>query len=179
MRIVTLGAVALVACVAASAQTTVYESKDKAGPVFSDKPSPGAAPVDLPPPNVVSMPKPAAVAPPAAASAPPYRSLVLVSPVNHATVHSNSGSMNISARATPPLRRGDSLRVTIDGQVLPGRYRSLDLGLTASDWGRVSVVHNVEHTLQLAIVDERGEVAIESLPVRFWLRRATVGAATR
>ena len=37
----------------AAAQTTIYESQDKAGPVFSDQPSPGAKELSLPPPNVM------------------------------------------------------------------------------------------------------------------------------
>ena len=38
-------AAALAAQAMAPLAQTVYESKDKAGPVFSDKPSPGAKPV--------------------------------------------------------------------------------------------------------------------------------------
>ena len=32
---------------------TIYKSKDKEGPVFSDTPSPGAQPIYLPPANVI------------------------------------------------------------------------------------------------------------------------------
>ena len=49
-------AAALAAQATALFAQTVYESKDKAGPVFSDRPSSGATPIELPPPNVVSPP---------------------------------------------------------------------------------------------------------------------------
>ena len=49
-------AAVLAAHAAATLAQTVYESKDKSGPVFSDRPSAGAVPVEVSPPNVVSAP---------------------------------------------------------------------------------------------------------------------------
>ena len=156
------------------AQTTVYESKDKAGPVFSDKPSPGAAAVDLPPPNVVAGPKPAPAAPPPPVVAPPYRSLVIASPVNEGTVHSNTGEIDLSARLNPALRPNDRLRIKLDGQLLPSSFRSTRLRIAAAEWQADANASSAEHTVQLAVWNERGTVLIESAPVRFYVHRASV-----
>lgn len=170
-------AVALLAALGSGvslAQTTVYESKDKAGPVFSDKPSPGAAAVALPPPNVVAGPKPAPVAPPPPVVAPPYRSLAVASPANEATVHTNTGEIEVSARLNPALRPNDRLRIKLDGQLLPSSFRSTRLRIAAADWQAAANASSVEHTLQLTVVDAQGAVLIESAPVRFYAHRASV-----
>jgi len=67
--------------------------------VFSDRPSAGAVPVELPPPNVVSTPavKPVPDAPAPSASAPAYRRLVVQRPAEQDMVHSNNGAFGMSA----------------------------------------------------------------------------------
>ena len=169
----------VMASAAAWAQSTVYESRDKSGKVYSDKPTPGAEPVDLPPPNVVSMPQPAPVAPPAPASAPAYRSLVFVSLTQGGTIHSNTGAFDFSVRAAPALRSADRFRISLDGTLLPGSYRSPNLHVSEADWGRAARSDNVEHTLQVAIVDGEGKVLISSDTISFYAQRATVGGRRR
>ena len=160
----------------AVAQTTVYESKDKAGPVFSDRPSSGAAVVAVPPPNVVAGPKPAPT--PAVAAQPPvaaaYRSLVIASPADGATVHTNTGEFSLSARLNPALRPDDSLRIRLDGQLLPSSFRATGLRITAADWQAAANAASVEHSVQLLVVDAQGAVLIESAPVRLYVHRASV-----
>lgn len=165
----------------ALAQATIYESKDKAGPVYSDKPSPGAQVVDLPPPNVVSGPPPALATPqpPAAAPAPAYRTLAIASPVAQGTVHSNSGAFDLTAQLSPALRPGDRILVSLDGRVLPTRYRSLRIHVTTADWQAVAGGDRAEHTLQLAVADAQGRVLIDSAPVNFYVHRAAVGGKGR
>lgn len=174
-----LAGLALAAQGGAWAQTTIYESRDKAGPVFSDKPAPGAATVDLPPPNVVSMPPPAAVTPPAPAPAPAYRSLVIVSLPQNGTIHSNTGAFDFSVRATPALRSTDRFRISLDGTVLPGSHRSTNLAVTEVDWGRAARGDSSEHTLQVAIFDGQGKMLIASDAIRFYVQRAAVGGRQR
>jgi hypothetical protein len=166
--------------IAAMAQT-VYESKDKAGPVFSDRPSAGASAVELQAPNVVSPPAatPKPVPPPSAAAPPPYRRFVVARPAEQTTVHTNTGEFGISANLTPPLRPGDRVRVLLDGNLLPGTYRSTQLRISESDWQSAAVGHDGEHTLQLAVVGADGKPWIESEPVRFYVRRAAVGGTRR
>lgn len=176
-----LVAALLAAHVAAPLAQTVYESKDKAGPVFSDRPSPGAVPVELAPPNVVSTPaaKPAPAAPAAAASAPAYRRLVIVRPAEQDMVHSNNGAFDVRATLSPALRPGDRVRVLIDGNLLPTTYRSTSLHISENNWRSSAVGDSGEHTLQLAVVGSDGTPWIESAPVRFYLRGVAVGGGRR
>src|SRR3954462_15585931 len=86
-------------CTLASAQTTVYESKDKAGPVFSYQPSftdqPSAAkPIVVPPANL-SQGLGQAQQPASAAPAPPYSTLAFTAPADGGTIHTNTGAFDI------------------------------------------------------------------------------------
>lgn len=175
-------AAALAACAAASWAQTVYESKDKAGPVFSDQPSPGAKAVDLPPPNVVSPP-PVAPAPaqPPATAAPPYRRFVITRPAGQDSIHSNNGAFAITAQLAPPLRPGDRVRVLIDGNPVPTLFRSASPHIAPNDWqaAATGADQRGQHTLQLVVLDANGVAQIESAPVGFYLHRAAVGGSRR
>jgi hypothetical protein len=164
-----------VSCSLCAAQTTVYESKDKVGPVFSDQPSPGAVVIDLPPPNVIEVVPAAAVPPPVDTLRRRYRALAIVAPANGTTLHTNTGDFSVSTKSTPAWRSGagDSIRVKLDGVLLPSRYRSASFKITPADW-RMAAAVNVEHTLQAAIVDGTGAEIVQSTPVTFYVHRATV-----
>lgn len=166
-------------CAALMAQT-VYESKDKAGPVFSDRPSSGATAVELAAPNVVSVPATATKATAAPASAaPPYRRFVITRPAAQDTVHSNTGEFGVSASLSPPLRTSDRVRVLLDGTLLSSQYRGTNLRISEADWQSAASGSNGEHTLQLLVVDAHGNAWIESAAVQFYLRHAAVGSARR
>jgi hypothetical protein len=171
-----LFAAALAACAMSPSAQTVYESKDKAGPVFSDKPSPGAKPLQLETPNVVSPPTATPAPPQPAASAPAYRRLVISRPANQDSVHSNDGAFGISAQLSPPLRPDDRVRVLIDGNLVPTVFRSTSPRITPADWQATALGDRGEHTLQLAVVDANGVPKIESPIVSFYVHRAAVGA---
>lgn len=173
-----LGLLLLGAATPLAAQT-VYESRDKAGPVFSDQPSPGAKPVTIEPTNVIpATPAPPPASAPSATAAPAtaYRSLVIAEPSNTGTLHSNTGAFEVRLRSSPGLRSsaGDRVRLTLDGNVLAGSYNTSRIRVTESDW-QSAASGNVDHTLQAAIVDKSGQVLIESPPVVFYVHRATVG----
>lgn len=166
-------------CALAAGQATVYEARDQAGAVYSDKPSPGAKAVDLPPPNVVELPRatPPATLPPAAA--PLYRSLSIVSLANEATVHTNSGAFEFSARSVPAMRASDRIRIRLDGRLLPAAFRSTNLRVSEADWRSAPGGERPDHRLQLVIVDAQGRVLIESAAVRFYAQRSTVKGRAR
>ena len=180
-------AAALAACTLAPWAQTVYESKDSAGPVFSDKPSPGATQVQLEQPNVVNT-QPGGPSQAQqqqqqqqqpAAAAPPYRRLVILRPANQDALHSNDGAFGISAQLSPPLRPNDRIRVLIDGNLVPTVFRTANPRITANDWQAAALGDRGEHTLQLAVVDADGKPRIESEPLSFYLRRAAVGGGRR
>ena len=171
-------------CAIAMAQSTVYESKDKAGPVFSGQPSytdqPTAAkPVVVPPMNLMQGVAPA---PPASATAAaPYTALAISLPANGGTLHSNTGAFDVRVKASPALRtaKGDRIKIKLDGNMLAPNYKSAKLGVTAADWQAAAKSDNVEHTLQAAIIDSTGAVLVESAPVSFYAHRATVRSGKR
>ena len=89
---------------ALAAAQGIYESRDKAGPVFSDQPSPGAKAIDLPPPNVIQTDPVRPSQPAPAATAPYYTAFAITSPENEGTVHSNTGAFDVGVRLEPALR---------------------------------------------------------------------------
>ena len=163
----------------AAAQTKVYESKDKSGPVFSDQPSPGAKELTLPPPNVMpgTTPAPQQAAPQPAL--PVYRLLNILSPEDKGTVHSNTGAFDVRLQASPELRAGDRIRVKLDGNPIGRDFRSTAISLTDADWQASASSASIEHTLQATIVDKDGKVLIESSAVTFYARRTTAGQGRR
>ena len=156
----------------AAAQGTVYESKDKAGPVFSDQPSPGSKPVELGPANVIQV-EPLPKQKPAAAPAPYYTALAISSPENGGTLHDNTGAFDVSVRLVPALRtaRGDRIQAKLDGRSLTRSFSSAKFGVTEADWQNNANPDNTEHTLQVVVLDKTGAVLLESAPVKFFMRR--------
>ena len=161
---------------------TVYESKGKNGPVFSDKPTAGASAVDLPSANVVNVPAATAPTPapaPSAAARPHYSTLNLLMPTEQGMVHTNTGAFEVNARVSPPLRPADRVLVTLDGRLVPTQFRSTRLQLSEADWRATASGQDGEHVLQMAVADAQGTLLIESAPVRFFVKRASVGGGRR
>lgn len=157
----------------AHATGQVYESRDKAGPVFSDQPAPGAKPIEVSPPSVIqTTPVPRQAAP--VASAPYYTALAVSSPGNGGTVHTNTGAFDVRIQAAPALRTGDRIRVTLDGTPLQRGFGSTSIRVTESDWQAAASAGKEMHTLQASVVDKSGAVVIQSPAVSFYVRRATV-----
>ena len=158
------------------AQGQVYESKEKSGvPVYSDVPSPGSREVTLPPPNISDAPMPSVQAQqPAPSNA--YSQLSIVSPAPEGTVHSNTGEFNINVSVDPALNSqgGDRFVVKLDGTPLPGRYTSQTIDLTPQDVAGAAVTDNIQHQLEVAVIDSSGKILITAGPVKFYLRRAVV-----
>ena len=161
-----------------AAQGVVYESKGAGGAVFSDQPLQGSKPLDLPPLNSIDQPPQIQQVVPDPTVAPaPYGQLVIVSPANDGTIHSNTGAFDIQLQIQPALQqsRGDIVRVKLDGNLLMQGYSSAAIHVEDSDWAYAAVSDNVEHRLQAAIVDASGNVLIESPIIRFYAHRAAVG----
>jgi hypothetical protein len=173
-------------CTLAVAQGTVYESNDKAGPVFSDQPSftdqaTKAKPIVVPPANVYQvLPSTPQTAPAPAAAVSPYTSFAISDPADSGTVHTNTGDFDVRMNPYPALRArdGDRIKVKFDGVLLPRAYQSGRIHITAADWhGAPS--DSGAHTLQAAIVDKTGAVMIQSAPVSFFVHGAAVGGKGR
>ena len=148
---------------------TLYESKDKEGPVFSDTPSPGAQPVDLPPPNVIDTPTP--VQQQSQPDASGYTSVAILSPQNQGTVHTNTGEFQVNLALNPALQASNAIRISLDGSQLPTLRYTLQFNITSNEW-QSAAKDNVLHQLQVAIVDDSGNVLITADSVQFYVHRA-------
>ena len=153
---------------------TVYESKDKQGPVFSDTPSPGAQPIDVPPPNVVGTPT--QVEQQSNQSTPGYTALTILSPQDQGTVHSNTGEFQVNLGLTPALQNGNAISVSLDGTTLPTLRNSLQFNITSAEW-QSAATDNTMHELKVAVLDSAGNTLIAARPVKFYVHRAAVGGS--
>ncbi|MEJ2173979.1 MAG: DUF4124 domain-containing protein, partial [bacterium] len=167
-------AIAALALWSVAAVGQVYESKDKSGaPVFSDRPSEGSKAVDMPAPNVVGPQQGPAQAPPPPAPEFRYSRLGIVAPQQQGTIHSNTGAFDVQLSLAPDLRSGDAFVLTLDGNRLPNRYSSANIGLTAQDYA-AAAADTHQHVLAAAVVDSSGKVMISANPVSFYVSRTTV-----
>ncbi len=57
--------------------------------------------------------------------------------------------------------------------MLTRSFSSAQFSLNQTDWQKAANPDNVEHTLQVVILDKSGAVLIESAPVKFYAQRAT------
>ena len=159
----------------ATAQTPIYESRDKSGPVFSDTQTPGSTQVDLSPINVIQTPKiapsPASAQPPAG---PAYGQLSISSPANGDTFWLNSGNLQIQVYLNPSLNStvGDTLRVRVNGQMLPRSFTSNTINVAQGEFNlNRNDDESIQQSVQAVVVDATGKVLIESPTINLYVRR--------
>lgn len=174
-----IAAIAIATLAGAALAQTVYETRDKSGPVFTDRPSAGASAVQLQAPNVIAMPPAPQVQPASSPAAPAYRELVIIAPEARGTIHSNTGAFDVRARLSPALRGSDRIQVSLDGNVLKTRFRSPDLRITEADWNAAASSDDGLHTIALTVVDAKGAPLIASAVVGFYMQRASVARQRR
>jgi len=164
----------VVLCIATvAAAQPVYETSDRDGPVFSDIPSSGAREIPLPQINLMDSPSTPAAAQPAPAMA-PYTAVQIIQPENGGTVHSNTGLFSMAVALSPDLRteRGDAIAIKLDGTVLPVRRITLQFDISSDEW-QMAAKDQVEHQVEVAVVDRAGMALLIATPVRFYAHRAT------
>ena len=159
--------------VVAIAQTKIYECQGSNGPVFSDRPCPGAKVLDLPPANVIDTDTPAQQPAPPQAAAPVYTAFSILQPDDRGTVHTNTGQFSVSLSLTPALQDGNSIVVSLDGTQLPTLRTSLQFDVTPTEW-QEAATDTTRHTLSASVVDASGNPLISANPVQFYAHRATV-----
>jgi hypothetical protein len=159
----------------AAAQNPIYQSTDKAGPVFSDTPTPGATQVDLQPINVIQTPKVAPSSQPPQAPAAAYGQLLITSPANGDTFWLNSGNLQVQIYLNPQLNStlGHTVRLRVNGRLLPRSFTSNTVNVTQGDFNldTRNDNDNIEQTVQAVVVDAAGKVLIESPSISLFLRR--------
>jgi hypothetical protein len=165
------------ACTAAAA-ATVYKWVDENGVThFSDQPHENAQKVELKAPQTFSAPKTSAPAQPASRPGPPrgpaekiYKTCGMSEPTND-QVFMNTDTVSAGTSASPALRPGDTVLVTMDGAPVPG---------VPSTGGQFTItpVDRGEHTIQMTIKDPSGITLCASPSIAFHVRQASVQSPT-
>jgi hypothetical protein len=161
----------LFAAAAAAAQQEAYRWVDEDGVVhYSDRPREGAEAVQLPSPNVATLPVPKRPAgsgdeqqqpdEPAAG----YTSIEIVSPQAEETLWNIEGVLNVSVALEPGLRPGHQVRAYFDGEMQP---------VSGTNF-QIQEVWRGVHNIQVEVVDATGKVMIRSQPSRFYVQQNTV-----
>lgn len=200
LRSITAVSLALSLCLAGTPTLaqTVYETRGANGPVFSDKPQPGAKVIQLKPLNVIENTKltggnsaaEKGTAPAAAGSEKPpgepsagssngaatYRAFAIVFPENDGSVVANGGTFEVRVAPDPALRLGDghAFAVSINGRPVGQRFTASEFMIPPEFWGDQLPPPNQRAQLAAAIVDRNGAVLKEAAPVQFLLRYTTV-----
>ena len=166
----------------------IYVSPGPNGPLFSNQPQPGAKEILLPPLTVVAPAKEVKVAPPvsgptgaserpAAAAAPAaYRSFSIVYPENDGSVLANTAIFEVRVAIDPPLEIGEghAVVVSVNGHLVEQRFTADEFTLPPELWTATLPPPNQKIQLDASIVDRKGRLLKKAVPVRFFMRHATV-----
>jgi len=154
----------------AFAQTVVYKCKAPDGSViFSDQSCPDAEKLEVKVPQPATSPggvggtSAGKGGVPAEASADaPYTQFAIVSPTDDQAVRSNGGEVSVSISVDPGLHAKHAIVVTVDGQPI-GKGSSTSLTLQNLPRGT--------HTVQAAVVDDKGKEIVRSKTITFHVLR--------
>jgi hypothetical protein len=158
--------VALLTPLAAAAE--IYKWRDEQGRWhYGDEPRPGATRVDLPPVQVYDAPQTAAQppAPPQPANEPAvsYGRVEIISPGPEATVRNATGEVGVAVALEPGLRPSHRVRLLMDGVPVTEPIGSTAFTLSNVDRGA--------HTLQVEVLNGRGDVIARAGPQVFYMHR--------
>jgi hypothetical protein len=163
----------LLVLLVATVQAEVYKSINASGEVvYSDIPSQGAKPVEMPAlPTYTPAPLP--VAPPQAtaperAADETYSAFSLTKPQNDETIRPSDegvGIVNISAKLEPELmiQSGHRIQFFLDGKPQGRPLARLSTSFLNVDRGT--------HSVSAAVVDDSGEAVINAPPVTIHVKR--------
>jgi len=137
---------------------------------YSDRPVPGAAPIELetaqgftaPPPVTGVVAEPEAEIDPAAA----YTAFNILQPGHQETLWNVAGNVGVSLEIAPVLQPGHRVGVYLDGELA-------DLATTASQF-QLTEVFRGQHTLQAVIMDNDDGDVLRSLAVTFMVQQTTL-----
>ncbi len=165
---------------AGPAQAEVYKSTSADGEViFSDQPSPGAVPIQLPElPTYKAPPVPARARTSGAARqdqpAPRvYQSMEFSIPKDDATVRNNLGALTARVSLQPPLktRLGHRVQYYLDDAAHGEPVTGTSMSFTGLDRG--------SHLLSASVVNARGDTVISTDTVVFHMHRESINLPSR
>lgn len=176
-------------CALAQAQG-VYVTRGEKGTVFSDKPQPGARPVELPPLNIIRLPKEKKGSGEVASSAgagsyekekpageavAPYTAFSVVFPENESRIVAGRDNLEIRLSVDPPLRTGEghAFRIRLNGQAVPQRFTTTECVIPPEFWNEGLPPDNSPVQVEASLVDAKGQELMKAAPVRFSFFTAT------
>ncbi len=153
-------------CITPALAQQVYKVVSEDGSVtYTDKPVPGAEPVQLGPLNQVAMPTPqtnARQAPPQP-PAKPKPQLEILSPADEATIRNNAGDMQIAAKLTNAESKG-RFRLYMDGALITSQSTPLF---------QLQGINRGAHTFYIEYADNKGKTLASTPPRTFYLHQAS------
>ena len=176
-------------CAALAQTQTVYEVRGPNGPLYSDKPMPGARAIELPPLNVVDFKSsnPATFAPPppspsarkpesGKAIASVYRNFAIAAPEENSSIVAPAAVFEVRLALEPALLLGEghAFAVSINGKPVGQRFTASEFMIPPEFWGDTLPPPNQRYQLSARIIDRDGATLKEALPVVFTLRNAAL-----
>lgn len=164
----------------------VFVTQGANGPVFSDKPQPGAKEVTLKPLNVVPLPKPDKTKPAADqqepvpanldAAAPAYERFAVVYPEDNGSIVANTAVFDVRVAVEPALKLGEghAIAVSLNGRPVGQRFTTTEFMIPPEFWGGSLPPPDQAVQIDASIVDANNQVLKAAAPVRFILRYAVV-----
>lgn len=166
---------------------SVYVTKGKNGPIFSNVPQPGAREIDLKPLNVIEPPvQPGSRDAVSSESAPSsterkkqatpettYRSFFVVYPQNGEAVATSTAELEVHLAVEPSLQldRQHAFAIELNGRQVTQRYTSTEFLIPPAFWNDQLPPDNQAVQLDASIVDGEGRVLKQAQPVQFVMRR--------
>ena len=163
-------ALAFAVCVPAAADLAYKIVGPDGSVVYTDRPVPGARPVQIPKPSTYVPPDLPATTrlapPPEPVVTDVYTDIRIATPEPDGTVNVVEGGVDIDVLLKPELLEGHTLTYTIDGKEIAKGLRTNRVRVTDLDRGT--------HHLEVVVRDDGGAVVGRSPRVTFHVRRPTV-----
>ena len=166
----------LLGLLTATASAEIYRYTDDQGrPVFTDQP-PERRPaerIEQPPINRIAPPTPSnpADAPTTPMPVSRYARLEIINLPDDEALRANNGSFDVQVAVEPPLARGHSLRLLLDGQPHGPTTQGASLPVRQADRGT--------HSLVLQVLDAAGQPIQQSDAQTFTVQRISVNSPAR
>jgi len=164
----------LLVLITGTVQAEIYKSQNEKGEwVYSDKPSPSAERMKLPPLSTYT--------PPALQSAPArqeeaedvYKSMAFVEPENNATIRDNEGVVDASVRIEPLLKSQQGHKIQFYLDESPYGAPGVGLKLTLKNVERGS------HVLSARVLNAEDAVVFSATPVTFHIHKQSLNQPNR
>jgi hypothetical protein len=143
--------------------------------VYTDRPVPGARPVQIPTPSTYAppdLPATTRITPPAEPVVTDvYTEIQIAKPEPEGTVNVVEGGVDVDVQLKPELLEGHTLTYSIDGKEIAKGMRTNRVRVTDLDRGT--------HHLEVTVRDDGGAVVGRSPRVTFHVRRPTVNDGLR